>query len=183
LYAATPSADKDETIEEMTSLTGELSQVAVCDSGRMFVSLEDGDRSLKIWHNEDLTLQKVEEAEVNFRRFFLEGAPIEPYELPKHRSPIKRFKILGSHCSLSKAQPSVILTITAKKAAIWVESLEVEGMTFSCMKSFEIFYDANFIQMQKLTPRADKNCNKIDLKYDCSKLFHSFNDIEKHAKK
>lgn len=37
--------------------------------------------------------------------------------------------------------------------------------------------------MQKLTPRADKNCNKIDLKYDCSKLFHSFNDVEKHAKK
>jgi len=56
LYAAKPSADKDETIEEMTCLTVELSQVEICDSGRMFVSLEDGDRSLKIWHNEDLSL-------------------------------------------------------------------------------------------------------------------------------
>ena len=76
----------------------------------------------------------------------------------------------------------MILTVTAKKAAIWVESLEVKGMSFSCVRNFDIFYDAVFMEMPKMTPRADKNCNKIDLKYDCSKLFHSFNDIEKHTK-
>lgn len=103
LFAAGPSADKDENIEEMPSLTGDLSQVEICDSGRMFVSLEDGDHSLKIWYNEDLTLQKVEDAEVNFRRFFLEGVPIEPFVLPKHRSPILRFKMLSSHSSTIKA--------------------------------------------------------------------------------
>lgn len=36
--------------------------------------------------------------------------------------------------------------------------------------------------MPKLVPRADLSLKKISLRYDCSKLFHSFNDTEKNAK-
>ena len=56
----------------------------------MFATLEKGDRSVKIWHNTDLTLQQAVDAEVDFRRFYLDGAPIEPYELPKHRNSIDK---------------------------------------------------------------------------------------------
>lgn len=31
-------------------------------------------------------------------------------------------------------------------------------------------------------PRADKLIKPTDLRYDCSKLFHSYKDTEKHTK-
>ena len=146
----------------------------------MFATLEKGDRSLKIWHNPDITLQQAGDDEVDFRRFYLEGAPIESYELPRHRHPIERFSFLEAVGSSRQVQPSILLTVTKRKAFIWVESLEVSDMAFNCIQSFDIMHDARFIDLHKLTPRAD--LKQINLKYDCSKLFHSFRDIEKHAK-
>ena len=70
--------------------------------------------------------------------------------------------------------------MTQRKAFVWVESLEVSDMAFSCVQSFDIGFDAHFIDLQCLTPRSD--LKHINLKYDCSKLFHSFRDTEKHAK-
>lgn len=86
-----PGLSNDEAIEEMPTLTGEVIQTEICGSGRMFATLEKGDRSLKVWHNTDLTLQQAADAEVDFRRFYLEGAPIEAYELPRHRCPVEKF--------------------------------------------------------------------------------------------
>ena len=73
-----------------------------------------------------------------------------------------------------------MLTVTQRKAFIWVESLEVSEMAFSCVQSFDISHDACFINLHQLTPRSDLKA--INLRYDCSKLFHSFRDTEKHAK-
>ena len=79
----------------MENLDGEIVQVEICGSGRIFASLERDNYSLKLWHNEDLTLQQAADAEVDFRRFYLEGAPIVAYELPRHRQSIQRFRFLN----------------------------------------------------------------------------------------
>ena len=73
-----------------------------------------------------------------------------------------------------------MLTVTDRKAFIWVESLEIAEMGFNCIQSFDIAFDAHFVETPKLSPRAD--LKHIDLRYDCSKLFHSFRDTEKHVK-
>ena len=52
-------------------------------------------------------------------------------------------------------QPSVLLTITRRKAFIWVESLDVTEMAFSCVQNLDIGYDACFIDLHGLQPRAD----------------------------
>ena len=96
----TQDVNQQEAIEEVSNLDGEVGQVEICGSGRIFASLERDFCSLKLWHNEDLTLQQAADAEVDFRRFYLEGAPIVAYELPRHRHPIQRFRFLnmiGSH--------------------------------------------------------------------------------------
>ena len=167
----------------MPDLNGEVCQSEVCGSGRMFATLERGKNSLKIWHNTDVTLQKVADADVDFRRFYMEGAAssLEAYELPRHRSPIQHFHFLETVGSSRTVQPSVLLTVCRRKAFIWVESLEVSEMAFNCVQSFDIGYDACFIDFNGLSPKAT-DLKHINLKYDCSKLFHSYNDAEKHAK-
>lgn len=56
LYAKEVSLDKDEFIEECPELLGTITQAEICGSGRMFATLEDGSKSLKIWHNDDCSL-------------------------------------------------------------------------------------------------------------------------------
>ena len=63
-------------------------QAEICGSGRMFATLEAGSKSLKIWHNDDCTLTRPPQGEVNFRRFHIDCAPIDSYEMPKHRFPL-----------------------------------------------------------------------------------------------
>ena len=77
------------------------------------------------------------------------------YELPRHRHPIQRFRFLNMIGSSNAVQPSVVLTVTQRKAFIWVESLEVAEMAFNCVQSFDIFYDACFVEIPLLTPRSD----------------------------
>lgn len=180
LYAKASSEDKAEILEEVNSLTGEIVQSEVCGSGRMFITLEQNDVSLKIWHNKDTSLKQTE-TEVDFRRFYCEPGLIEPYALPRHRNPIQRFKILASNGNLRKVQPSILLTISFRKAFIWVESLELPELAFNCVRSFDIMYDASFVDFSLATPRCD--LKHIDLRYECSKLFHSFKDTEKHCRK
>ena len=72
--------------------------------------------------------------------------------------------------------------MTKGKAFIWVESLEVTKMAFNCVKSVDMVKDANFIEIKMTVPRADKFIKPTDLRYDCSKLFHSYKDTEKHIK-
>ena len=55
-------------------------------------------------------------------------------------------------------------------------------MAFNCVQSFNLANDACFLEMQRIIPRADTTLNQINLKYDCSKIFHSFRDSEKHLK-
>ena len=54
-------------------MTGEVCQTEICGSGRLFATLEQGEKSLKIWHNTDTSLEQVSDADVDFRRFYLEG--------------------------------------------------------------------------------------------------------------
>ena len=56
-------------------------------------------------------------------------------------------------------------------------------MAFNCVQSFEIFHDACFVEIPLLTPRSDMNLRQVDLRNECSKIFHSFRDTEKHTKK
>ena len=86
--------------------------------------------------------------------------------------------VAGAH----EVSPSVLLTVTPRKAFVWVESLASESMAFNCVQSFDIYHDACFLELPKLTPRADKNLRRTDLRNECSAIFHSFNDKEKHAK-
>ena len=167
----------------MPDLTGEVCQTQVCGSGRLFATLERGKHSLKIWHNTDLTLQQMADADVDFRRFYIEGASsfLEAYDLPRHRNPIDRFSFLEALGSARTVQPCVLLTVCRRKAFIWVESLEIAEMAFNCIQSFDIGFDACFIEMNRLAPKAT-DLRHVNLKYDCSKLFHSFRDAEKHAK-
>lgn len=122
------AAAQGEVIEETPNLDGIVCQAESCGSGRIFATLESGDRSLKLWHNDDLSLQQASDADVDFRRFYLEGAPIEPYTLPRHRHPINRFKFLDALGTSREVQPTVVLTVTQRKAYIWVESLDVTDM-------------------------------------------------------
>ena len=167
----------------MPDLTGEVCQTQVCGSGRLFATLERGKHSLKIWHNTDLTLQQMADADVDFRRFYIEGASsfLEAYDLPRHRNPIDRFSFLEALGNARTVQPCVLLTVCRRKAFIWVESLEIAEMAFNCIQSFDIGFDACFIEMNRLAPKAT-DLRHVNLKYDCSKLFHSFRDAEKHAK-
>jgi len=149
----------------------------------MFATLERDDHSLKIWFNKDLSLSQASDNEVEFRRFYMDAASIEPYILPKHRNPILRFQFLSAVGSSHLVEPSVVLTVTERKAFIWVESLQSEGMAFNCVQSFDIGHDAAFLEIPRLTPRADKTNRQVNLKFECSKLFHSFKDTEKHVKR
>ena len=149
----------------------------------MFASLDAGSKTLKIWHNQDTSVQKPVNTEITFRRFHLDGAPIETCELPQHRYPLTRFTFLNSAGGSYQATPSVLLTLTARKAFVWVESLASEGMAFSCVQSFDIYFDTQWLEIQRVTPRADKSFRRTDLKYECSRIFHSYSDNEKLIKK
>lgn len=96
--------------------------------------------------------------------------------MPKHRFPLKNFKFLAGVGGQYEASPSVLLTVTERKAFVWAESLASEDMAFNCVQSFDIYQDACFLELQKVTPRADKNLRRTDLRYECSAIFHSFND-------
>lgn len=146
LYAKEASGDKNEVIEECSELEGTITQALICGSGRMFGTLESRSKSLKIWFNSDNSLKRPPANEVNFRRFHTDGAPIEPYELPKHKSLLQNFRFLASYNGIHEATPSVLLTLTQRKAFVWVESFASESMAFNCIKSFDIYYDAMFLE-------------------------------------
>ena len=58
LFAKEPSEDKNEVTEECESLSGRIVQAEICGSGRMFATLDEDSKSLKIWYNDDCGLQR-----------------------------------------------------------------------------------------------------------------------------
>ena len=54
-----------DTVE---SLTGQVNQVGVCGSGRMFATLEAEARSVKVWHQEDASLEEPDQ-DIAVRRY------------------------------------------------------------------------------------------------------------------
>ena len=54
-------------------------------------------------------------------------------------------------------------------------------MTFTCVKSFNIAFDACFVQLPTLTATSD--LMQFETRYEASKLFQSYKDQEKISKK
>ena len=82
---------------------------------------------------------------------------------------------------MTTIQPSCVLTVCQKNAFLWVESLELQEMTFNCVKSFSIAFDACLVQLPTLTARSD--LMQLETRYEASKLFQSYRDQEKMYKK
>ena len=108
-------------------------------------------------------------------------ADLAVYDLPRHRQAIERFQFLHQEPNTTTIQPSCVLTICQKNAFLWVESLELQEMTFNCVKSFSIAFDACLVQLPTLTARSD--LMQLETRYEASKLFQSYRDQEKMYKK
>ena len=108
-------------------------------------------------------------------------ADLAVYDLPRHRQAIERFQFLHQEPNATTIQPSCVLTVCQKNAFLWVESLELQEMTFNCVKSFSIAFDACLVQLPTLTARSD--LMQLETRYEASKLFQSYRDQEKIYKK
>lgn len=125
--------------DNVETLTGDITQVDICGAGRLIVSLERGQNTLKVWH-QDLPELKSDKEELKIRR--LQFNPLSVYELPRQTSrqtsmtALDRFHIMHKDFNTPWLQPTVIVTIQRHnlEAAIWVESLTEQVMSFSCIQ-------------------------------------------------